>query len=181
MADSTRIYGVVAEFADPGDLMHAAEKVRDAGYKKWDAHSPFPIHGMDDAMGMKPSVLGVIAFLVAAAGGSFAMFFQCWVHAKDYPLVIAGKPYMAIPAFIPIAFEITILTAAFATIFGMFALNKLPRLHHPLWYSDRFHRVTDDAFIIAIEAGDGKFDKQATADFLKSIGGTNVELLQSDD
>lgn len=181
MADAKRIYGVIAEFADPADLMHAAEKVRDGGFSKWDTHSPFPIHGMDDAMGLKPSILGFFVFFIAAGGGTFALLFQCWVHAIAYPLAIAGKPLLSIPAFIPITFEMAILSAAFATVFGMFAMNKLPRFHHPLWYSDRFHRATDDAFFIAIEAGDSKFDKQRTVEFLTSIGGTNVELLTSND
>lgn len=183
MPDSsdTTVYGVLAEFADPGELMHAAEKVRDAGFSQWDVHSPFPVHGMDKAMGLKPSGLGGIAFIVAVGGGLAALGFQCWVHMVDYPLSIAGKPLMSIPAFIPITFEVTILSAAFATVFGMFALNKLPRLHHPLFYSDRFAKATDDAFFISIEAKDDKFDPQKTVAFLKSIGGTNVELLQAHD
>lgn len=175
------VEGVLAEFADPGALLHAAEKVRDAGFKKWDVYSPFPVHGMDDAMGLKPSILGTLAFIVALCGGLFALFFQWWTSVYGYALVIGGKPLASWPAFIPITFEFTVLCAMFTTVFGMFMLNKLPRYHHPVWYSDNFLRATDDGFFVVIDAIDDKFDAAKTIKFLEQIGGANVELLKSND
>ena len=111
--------GVLAEFENPGELLHAAEKTRDEGFKKFDCHSPFPIHGMDDAMGMKPSILGFIVFAMAAAGGTGGFLLQAWVATTAYPLVISGKPFLSGQAFVPVTFELTILLAAFGAVLSL--------------------------------------------------------------
>ena len=169
--------GILARFADPAKLIDAAKAVRDAGYQHFDCHSPFPIHGMDDAMGLKRSPLGFIVGIMTLTGAATGMGFQYWTSAIDYPLVISGKPFFSWQAFIIITFALFVLFGAFGAVFGMFHLNRLPRLHHPLFYSDNFAKVTDDGFFVSIEAEDSKFDAQKTAAFLSSIGGVDVELL----
>ena len=172
-------YGILAEFATAADLYHACERVRDEGFTRWDAHTPFPVHGLDRAMGLRRSPLPwivLVAGLTGAAGG-FAL--QWWVHADAYPLVISGKPYFAWPAMIPITFELGVLFAAFGAVFGMLGLNRLPMHHHPLFRSKVFERVSDDAFFISIESWDPRFDASATRKLLESLGARHVELLES--
>ncbi|MEA3286361.1 MAG: DUF3341 domain-containing protein [Candidatus Marinimicrobia bacterium] len=169
--------GVLARFANPAELIDAAKKVRDAGYEKFDCHSPFPIHGMDDAMGLKRSPLGYIVGALTVTGATFGMAFQYWIAAVEYPLVISGKPFFSWQAFFIVTFALFVLFGAFGAVFGMFGLNRLPRLHHPLFYSDQFAKVTDDAFFVSIELDDAKFDESKTQEFLASIGGTDIELV----
>jgi molybdopterin-containing oxidoreductase family membrane subunit len=142
-----------------------------------DRHSPFPIHGMDDAMGLKRSPLGWIVGLLALGGGLGLLGLQWWSSSIAYPLVISGKPLFSFQAYVPVTFAGAVICAAFAATFGMLMLNQLPRLHHPVFHSDKFD-ATNDGFFISIEAGDPKFDPDKTADFLKSIGVTDLEVLQ---
>lgn len=169
---------VIAEFAGPNELLAAAEKVRDSGYSKFDCHSPFPIHGMNEAMGLSRSPLGFIVGIVALlALGSVAILLY-WITAVDYPFVVSGKPYFSYQAYAPIAFALTVLLSAFAAFFGMFHLNRLPRLFHPLFYSERFARVSDDGFMVSIEADDPEFSEERVTAFLTEIGGNNVEVIR---
>jgi len=172
--------GALARFANPAELIEAAKKVRDAGYKNFDCHSPFPIHGMDDAMGMKRSPLGFIVGGMTLTGALIGMGLQYWVAAIEYPLVISGKPFFSWQAFIIVTFALFVLFGAFGAVFGMLHLNRLPRLHHPVFYSDKFAKVTDDAFYVSIEAEDDKFDAEQVKKFLSDIGGTDVELLEGE-
>ena len=172
-------YGVLAQFATPGDLYHACEGVRDAGFTRWDAHTPFPVHGLSAAMGLRRSRLPWIVLVMGLIGAVLGFGLQWWVHGVAYPLVISGKPYFSWPAFIPITFEVAVLFAALGAVFGMFALNRLPMHHHPLFKSRVFERVTDDAFFISIESWDPRFDPSATAKLLESLGARHVELLES--
>ena len=171
----------LAEFGTTKDVLHAAEKVRDAGFKKWDVHTPFPVHGMDAAMGMGDSILGWIVLVMGLTGffGGFAMMY--WMNAVDYPLIVGGKPGFAPPAMVPILFECTVLLSGFGAVFGMFGLNQLPRHHHPIFFSDRFAKATDDKFFISIEAADPKFDVAATKTFLDSLHPSNVELVRDEE
>ncbi|MCF7826253.1 MAG: DUF3341 domain-containing protein [Candidatus Marinimicrobia bacterium] len=169
--------GALARFANPAELIEAAQKIRDAGYKKFDCHSPFPIHGMDDAMGLKRSPLGFIVGAATLTGATVGMSLQYWVAAVDYPLVISGKPFFSWQAFIIVTFALFVLFGAFGAVFGMLHLNRLPRLHHPVFYSDKFAKVTDDAFYVSIEAEDELFDEQKIQNFLSSIGGSDIELV----
>ena len=135
-----KVEGILAEFENPAELIAAAEKLRDAGYKEFDCHSPFPIHGMDNAMGEKRSILGWIVGPVAFAMLAFGFLFEGWSSVIAYPLVIAGKPLFSYQAFGAVAFALMVLFSAFASLFGMFAINKLPRYHHPVFFSENFSR-----------------------------------------
>jgi hypothetical protein len=177
-SEDKRVFGVLGEFEHAGALLKAAEAVRDAGFKKFDAHSPFPIHGMDKAMGLGQSMLGFLVFGGAVAGCFLGYLMQWWMGAVDYPLNISGKPFFAIEPSVPIMFELTILFSALVAVFGMFALNKLPRPYHPLFYSKRFIKVTDDGFFLSIEEKDPQFDAGKCEDMLRSLGAVHVEVVQ---
>lgn len=177
---TVKTYGVLAEFADPGELLHAAEKVRDAGYKNFDCHSPFPVHGMDAAMGLKRSMVGYISGICAFLFGAFALWLQWWTSAIDYPMVISGKPFFSGQAFVIVTFGLTVLGAALGAVFGMLISNQLPRFFHGNFYSENFARFSDDAFFVSIESGDPKFNESETSAFLQSIGGTNVEVVKGE-
>ena len=168
---------MLAEFDNPDTLLTAAEKMRDAGYKHFDCHSPFPIHGMDQAMGLKRSPLGYIVFAVAAVALTGGVTLEWWTSTIDYPLVISGKPFFSYQAYGPVAFAIMVLASAFIALFGMFALNKLPRLFHPLFGSKDFERATDDSFFVSVETDDPQYDEIQTKKFLSQIGGKNVEVI----
>lgn len=178
MANSNAPWGLLAEFDSAYGVYHAAEKVRDAGFQVWDTHTPFCVHGMDDAMGLGPSKLPWISLVMGLTGLASGVLLQTWVSTTEYPMIISGKPLNSLPAFVPLIFEFTILFAAFGAVFGMFFLNGLPRLHHPLFSSERFERVTDDKFFISIESTDSKFDSAQTADFLREIGAKHVEVIE---
>jgi hypothetical protein len=157
--------------------MEAACGLRDAGYKSFDCHSPFPIHGMDEAMGLRRSPLGWLAGLAAIGGCSTALALQWWTMAVDYPLVISGKPFFAFQAYVPVTFALGVIGAAFVGLFGMLILNKLPRYHHPVFHSERFARVTDDAFFVSVEVTDPQYDRAATRALLEKLGGHDIEVL----
>jgi hypothetical protein len=171
------IFGLLAQFASPKDLYRACEKVRDAGYKRWDAHTPFPVHGLDQAMGLGRSRLPYVTLFFGLCGaiGGFAL--QVWANGIAYPIVSSGKPLFNWQPYIPITFEVGVLLAAISTVVGMLAFNELPMLFHPLFGSRAFERVTDDGFFISIESWDPKFNATETERFLSSIGATHVELV----
>ncbi|MGE3507676.1 MAG: DUF3341 domain-containing protein [Vicinamibacterales bacterium] len=172
-------YGVLAEFGTPRDLYRACEGVRDAGFTRWDAHTPFPVHGLERAMGLRRSPLPWIVLAMGLSGAALGFSLQWWVHGAAYPLVISGKPYLAWPAYIPVTFEVGVLFAALGAVGGMLGLNRLPMHHHPLFRSKIFERVTDDAFFISIESWDPQFDETATGVLLASLGARRVEFLES--
>jgi len=173
-----RLYGYLVRFETAGDLISAAERVRDAGYTRWDAHTPFPVHGLNDAMGLKPTRLPWLVLGAGLAGALVGLGLQYWTNAVDYKFVISGKPFFSLPANIPITFELTILFAAVAAFVGMLAFNGLPQHYHPLFKSRSFRRVTADAFVISVEAGDPEFDGEKTKAFLRSLGGLDVEEVE---
>ena len=154
-----KVYGVMGEFHDPHDLVHAGRKIREMGYTKIDAMSPFPVHGIDDAIGIPYSRLGwiVISIGLCGYGHGAAADLVLWCGSQTISLVIGGKPLFDFSFSIPITFELTVLFSAFATVIGMFALNGLPRLYHPSMNYQNAHRATDDRFILVIEADDPKF------------------------
>jgi hypothetical protein len=168
----------MVEFEDVDSFVDAAERIRDAGYSLWDAHSPFPIHAVEPAMGLRRTILPFIVLGGGVTGASLGILMQWWMNAYDYPLNISGKPLWSIPANIPVIFELTILLSALSAVFGMLALNKLPELSHPVFSSTRFKRVTTDRFFITVEAQDPVFDHKRTQALLESLGGTGpVEVL----
>lgn len=190
-AEETSLYGVLAEFEDVDTLMTAAERVRDAGYKRWDAYTPCAIHGLDKATGQtRPTSLPWIVLVMGLTGCSLAVLLVWWTNAssmegvpsplRGYDWVISGKPIFSLPANIPPIFEVTILFSAFGSFFGMLALNLLPRFHHPVFQSERFLRVTQDRFFIGIEARDAAFDEEHTVRLLEEAGATHVEELEQE-
>jgi len=172
------VHGLIAEFEGTSGLLYAAEKLRDAGYRDFDCHSPFPIHGMDAAMGEKRSPLGWIVGLAALIGASGALALQWWTSSIDYPLVISGKPLFSFQAYVPVTFGLGVLFAAFAALFGMLVLNGLPRFFHPVFFSNTFEKFSDDGFFVSVESTDPKFDAVTTSQFLESIGGRSIEVLE---
>ena len=174
---------IVAEFETAHDVLVAAGKVREAGYKKWDTHTPFPVHGMDQAMGLDDSRLGWIVIVCAVTGLSGALLMMHWMNGVDYPLIVGDKPGGgpgALPSMVPIMFELTVLLSAFGAVFGMLGLNKLPQHNHPVFESDRFRAASDDKFFISIEAGDPKFDVDKTRALLEKAHAAHVEVLEED-
>lgn len=171
------VVGVLAQYETTPKVYHAAEEVRDAGYSKWDVHAPFPIHGIDEAMGQKRTILPLMVGMAAIAGAGIGYLMQWWISG-NYEIVVQGKPYNdAWEPFVPITFEIAVLISAFTALFGMFALNLLPRFNHPLFTSDRFLRCSDDGFFIFIEADDESFDPGRTRELLEATGAHYIELV----
>ena len=175
--ESDGFHGLLAEFSDPAALLHAAARVRKAGYRRFDVHSPFPIHGMDRAMGLGNSKVGFFTLGGGAFGLALAWWLQWWTGAVDYPLNISGKPFFAIEPSIPIMFELTVLFAAFGAVIGMLVLNGLPRPYNPLFYSGNFDRATDDAFFLHVAASDPRFDRAEVEKLLRDLGGYHVESI----
>ncbi len=172
-------FGVLAEFSSPADLYHACEGVRDAGYTRWDAHTPFPIHGLDRAMGLKASRLPWVVLVMALGGALAGIGLQGWVSTTAYPLVISGKPFFSWPAFIPVTFELSVLGGALGAVFGMFAMNQLPTWYHPLFSKSSFERMSDDGFFLSIESWDPRFETDRTVELLRRLGAKEVELVAS--
>ena len=181
MSDSNeKLHGIVAYFADTDGLMAAARKVRDAGYKRWDSYTPFPVHGIDDAMGIKPTILPWIVLVMGLTGLSLGILLQWYTNAFDYVFLISGKPDWSLPANIPVAFEMVIAFSAFTTFLGMLALNKLPHLSNPLHKLEGFRRITDDRFAIVVEAADKNFDAGRVRSLLGSVSAELVEDCPAD-
>lgn len=182
-----QLWGVLAEYETPDALMSAAEKVRDAGYTKWDCNTPFPVHGLDKAMGIKKTILPWIVLGAGLTGTTVAILMQWYVNnpgtefatwfsfLASYPMTFSGKPYWSLPPNIPVGFELTVLFASLSAFFGMFVLNGLPKLYHPAFTNARFKRVTDDRFFIVIEKADLKFHAVETAGLLRSTDAVAVE------
>ena len=179
-ADDKKPALLLAEYKSPGECMHAAEKLRDAGYTKFDTHTPFPVHGMDRAMGLPDSKLGWIVFAMGITGTTVAFVMMYWMNAVDYPIIIGGKPPGAIPSMVPIMFELTVLLSAFGAVFGMLHLNRLPRHHHPIFESERFKTATDHRFFVSVEATDPKFRLEKTKELLESTHAEFVELVEEE-
>ena len=174
------LYGVLAEFDTPGELVDAARRVRDAGYTEFDCYSPFPVHGIDPAMGIKRTILPLIIFGGGFTGALGGIALQWYCNAYSWGWNISGKPEWSIPANIPVAYELAILLAALTAFFGMWAFNKLPQVWHPFFRKDRFAHVTDDAFFIGIQAADRRFDAEKTAKMLADAGAIGVENVYLD-
>ena len=163
------IYGLLAEFDSPAELLHAAREARLRGYKEMDGFSPFPIEGLAEALGMHRTRLPFLVLLGGIVGGLSGYLMQYYASAISYPLNVGGRPLNSWPAFVPVTFELTILGAALTAVIGMLALNGLPRPYHPLFGVDAFARATQDRFFLSIEAADPIFDLQATREFLQSL------------
>jgi hypothetical protein len=169
---------MLAEFETPAAIVEAARQVHAAGYRRFDAHAPYPVHGLDRAMHIPHSKLGWIVLFHGIVGLVGAYLLQMWTMAVDYPLIIGGKPYNSYQAWVVICFELTVLLSAFGCVFGMLALNGLPRPHHPLLTSARFRAFSDDRFFLSVEAADPRFDPARTRELLERAGGRHVELVE---
>jgi len=181
MEHRSHTYGVVAEFETAEQLIQAAERTRSAGYRRFEAYAPFPVEGLSEAMALKRNAVPLITLIGGLAGGLGGFFFQYWVSAMAYPLNIGGRPYNSWPAFIPVTFELTVLGAALSAVFGMLALNGLPRPHHPLFNVHRFSKhATSDRFFLCIEARDPKFNLADSARFLQGLHAAHVSEVEDD-
>ena len=170
-------FGAVAEFETPAAIYAAAEKVTDAGYRRVDSHTPFAIHGIEKALKQGPSHLGWFCCIGGLVGIGLAQLMMYWMNAVDYEIWVSGKPPYAWESTIPITFELMVLLSAFVAVLGMLGVNRLPRLHHPIFTHSTIDRLTDDRFFLSIEASDPLFDQTKTVEFLREVGGSNVELL----
>ena len=164
-----RIYGLVAEFESPDQLLNAAHRTREAGYRRIDAFSPMPVEGLAEAVGFHTTRLPLVVLLAGMFGAAAGFFLQWYANVLSFPLNVAGKPHNSWPAFIPITFELTILCAALAAAFGMLAMNGLPTPYHPLFNVPRFVMATRGRFFLCIKARDKKFEMGATRQFLESL------------
>ena len=181
-----RFYGLLAEYNTPGELLHAAEKVRDAGFSKWDCMTPFPVHGLDNAMGMKKTILPWVVLIGGLTGLAIAILLQWYVNSphtesahlyifSGYPLNISGKPYWSIPPNVPVMFELTVLISSLTCFFGLWAMIRLPRFHHPVFNVARFRRFSDDKFFIVIEATDLRFHARDSLALLETTHPAAIE------
>ena len=178
---SAKTYGLIAEFDSPAAILRAAEHVRDAGYRRWDVFSPFPIHGLDRVMGFKNSLVGWFALVFGGGAfvGTMGLIWFC--NSFDYPIMIGGKPMFSPPmSFVP-SYILMILGAAVGAFVGMIALNQLPRWHHPLFGKKRFELVSRDKFFLVVGATDPKFSETETRGLLERVGGRHVELVKDED
>ena len=176
---TSSLFGLGAEFSSAGALLEAAKKIHSLGFRKWDVYSPFPIHGMDHAMGFQRSRVSLFSLIGGCTGLSVAFILIYYTSAINYPLIVQGKPYFALEPSLPIFFELTILLTAFGTVLGLLLLTLLPRLHHPVFNWDRFQRATDDGFFLVLESTDPRFDTASSRQLLQGIGGLHItEIFQ---
>ncbi len=178
---SSPIVGVLAEFAAPDDLIRAAHIVRDRGFTKTDAFSPFPIHGIDAALGIRPTRMAWFVLVNGICGGLGALLMQWWMNAVDYPFLISGKPLFSLPANIPVMFEVIVLTSAFATFFGMLGLNRLPQHSNPLLEVEQFRRVTNDRFFLYVSSADPLFDDNDVVELFRQAGALRIQEVPPSD
>lgn len=174
-----KVLGLLAELDNPAALLTAARNLRASGYRKFECHSPFPVHGMDEAAGERRSKVSLVVGIMAVIGLIGALYLQGWTSVVAYPLVVAGKPFFSYQAFVPITFAGAVLLGAFGALFSFMAFMNL-RYHHPVFYSDRFIQFSDDRFFVSVESADRQFDISKTRELLESLGGKNVEILKGD-
>jgi hypothetical protein len=163
------LYGIMAEFDSPSTLVAAAQRTYEAGYRRINGYSPYPIEELSEAIGFTRTSLPLIVFVGGILGGLGGFFMQYWMEVIDYPLNVGGKPYNSWPAFIPITFECTVLVAAFAAVLGMLVLNKLPQPYHPVFNAPNFALATRDSFFLVIEASDRKFEHDEVVNFMRGL------------
>jgi Alternative complex III, ActD subunit len=175
----SKLYGVMAEFETPEQILHAAQQARAEGYRRMDGYSPFPVEGLAEAVGFEKTRLSWIVICGGLTGCCGGFFLQWWPNVIGYPLDIGGKPYNSWPSFIPITFELTILFSALSAVFGMIALNGLPQPYHPVFNAPQFDLASRDRFFLCIEARDPKFDLQLTKEFLASLDPVDVTEVES--
>jgi hypothetical protein len=179
MAPKPPLYGLLAEFHDPTSLVAAARRATETGYREVDAFTPVPVHGLDEALRFRDRRVALLVLIGGVLGAATGFGLQTWIHTVAYPMNYGGKPAFAWPAFIPVTFELMVLFAAFAAVFGMLALNGLPMPYHPVFNAPRFALASRDRFFLVIEAADPKFDRRATREFLNSLGPYEVTEVEN--
>ncbi len=179
LPDEGQLWGVLAEYDDVDALLAAAERVREAGFSRWDVHSPIPIHGLDEAMGIRPSPIPWLVLGGGVTGAAAGLVLQWATNAFDYPFLISGKPMFGLPVAIPVTFELTILLASLGAVGGLFFFCGWPQLHHPLFSAERFARASNDRYFISIEAADPRFDETKTKWMLEDSGAMAVEEVRA--
>jgi len=178
MLNDKKIFGIAATFNTPDEIINAANKVTKSGYTKFDVNTPYPVHGMDKAMKIKPSKLGFITLVMGLSGAAVALIFMYWAMSVDYPMVIGGKPFFALPAFIPITFEVTVLLATVSSVIAMIALFfRLPDNKHPLHDTEYMKSVSADKYGLVIESDDEKFDEISVKGFLNNLHPAKIEVV----
>jgi hypothetical protein len=170
----TLIYGLLAEFTTADEILAAVRSAREHGYRDVEAYTPYSVHGLAEELGMKQTYVPFVVLVAGLVGAGVGFFMQYWSMAVDYPLDVGGKPLNSWPAFIPIAFEVMVLVAAFAALFAMMFLNGLPRLYRPVFNAPSFAQATQDRFFLCIEATDPRFDREATRQFLTALNAAEV-------
>ncbi len=176
--DGPKVYGMVAEFDDPDVVLSAAQRTYKEGYRQFEAYTPFPIHGLDEAVGFKKNMVAPVVLIGGLAGASTGFLMQYIATCLHYPYLIGGRPLMSWPMYIPITFELGILFAAFSAFIGMFAMNGLPMPYHPIFNAPRFELATRDAFFLCIEVTDDKYDEGETRTFLEGLGAKQVSVVE---
>jgi hypothetical protein len=179
-----KTYGTIGSFESPGELLHASEVLRDAGYTRFETFTPFPVHGIEKAMGLKPTHLPWIVLIMGSTGLMIGIILQAFANGLEFDwyltgfsYLISGKDQIYAPTMVPVAFEVTVLLSAFGAIFGMFALNRLPMFYHPTFKHQLFERVTDDRFFICIEAMDTRYNSELAREILEKVGAEHIEEL----
>ena len=175
-----KTYGTLALFETTPALYQAAKTVREAGYARWDCYTPFPVHGLDAAMGIKRSKVGAFTLLGGTTGFSTGWLIAWFMGEFNYPLIVGGKPYFDFVFPFPVAYELTILLAAFGTLGGMFLLNRLPMHYHPVMNYAKFRHLTDDKFALVIETEDPLYDATTTKNLLAELGATEIVDIPED-
>ncbi|MFN3412980.1 MAG: DUF3341 domain-containing protein, partial [Thermoanaerobaculum sp.] len=173
-----KLWGLAAEFATVEAFLSAVEACRKAGYRHFDAHAPIPVHGLDEAMDIKPSRLPKLVFLGGLSGCALGLALQWWTNAVDYPFRISGKPLFALPPAIPVVFELTVLFSAITAVIGLLVANRQPEFYHPLLELPAFAKGSDDRFFVVVEARDPAFDLHKTREFLAGLGAEAVYPLE---
>ena len=176
--NASKVFGIIAEFATTDDLIAAARKTREAGYKDFDAYSPIPVHGLYEAMGGTRSILAWLVLGAGIVGGLGGFYLQHWISGITYPLNIGGRPYFSWPSFIPVTFECAVLLAGLTSLIAMILLNGLPKLYHPVFNAKNFEKATNDGFFLCIEEVDERFDAAKTRAFLESLNAVDVSEVE---
>jgi hypothetical protein len=175
---SVPLHGIIAEYETPEELLRAAKRAREAGYTRMDAYSPFPVHGLSEAIGFEDHQVPWTTFFAGVIGAIAGFALQYYISVVDYPLNVGGRPFLSWPAFIPVTFETTVLFAAFGAFIGMLAFNGLPQPYHPVFNAPRFERASQDRFFLCIEASDPMFDRANTRHFLEATGARMVSEVE---
>jgi hypothetical protein len=174
MRPRTPIYGLMAEFETPQQILQATQRAHEAGYRAMDAYTPYPVEGLEFALNLPRTRVPFVVLVAGLVGAAIGFLMQYWSMAVDYPFNVGGRPLNSWPVFIPIAFEVMVLVASFAALFGMLFLNGLPRPHHPVFNVPRFAHASQDRFFLCIEATDPRFDRERTREFLAGLGPADV-------